>query len=959
MADDVEVLITELRVDMRRYEAAMRRQARLAEQSAGKVERRYQQMNRRIVSATNDMSRDVRRAISAIALGVGAREVTKYADAWIDLNNKVAAAGQTSGMQGRGIMDLAKQAREARSEIEPYADLYSRILRSANGVAKSEAEVAKVTQITAKAFAAGGAAATEQAAGVLQLGQALGSGFLQGDELRSLRENAPLVAKAIADAMGVSIGQLKKLGAEGKITSQIVFQAMLDAEDSINSAFAVTTPRASTAAVLAFDNLKLKVGEYLQDGGQVQNVSNAMAGAINFVADNVDAFADGLVVAGAALTGALGTQAAVMAVSSLNGIATGATTGAKAMSVLRATSAFLLGPAGLIIGVATLSAGLAYLAINAAKVEPAAGKARDRLSEMRAEMDAINALLPEPFEGAATGAANLADILDPLPQKFRDLKKSMEESGVAAKQLAIDGTTAQMIELTGAISDTEDRLARLQKRMEYAANMPASQGGEALRTRLSAEIERETQLLEEQNATLEEQRKLRSRIFGADSDAFKPPGKTTTGGGGGSDSKDDPIGDVADEYRDLMETAREEAKRVYDEQIAGINAAAAAESAKDEARRQALEIYRAKNAQITAENEQAFNDWLDEEAEKARVVDEQAAREQAIIDDIMNRRDEMAGRSLAIIEREYDARRQAIESEIEDATRKEEALAALDAERSERLAQYRDEILGNGQYSEDAIEQVKATEAAKLAALEEWHQANLDAIQEYEDRKAEIVQESEDKQAEIRAIALSNTLSNASELFGNMSDVVKEFAGEQSGIYKAMFAVSKAFAIADSIVKIQQGIGNALSLPFPANLAAAATVAGQGAAVVASIQQTSANFRDGGIDIRGPGTGRDDRIPAMISNGESVITAAGTAANRGILAAINAGVNVESALGSMRGATSVSIGSTQLFVSGDIGTQETLAALMADLDRRDASLESNVLSIIKSDRAKTTARHRR
>ena len=323
--DNVQALIAELSLNTRRIEGQQVRLLRKFDTTFAGIEKNSSNRLSNVERRAEQMSRNVRRAIAAIALGVAGREVVAYADAWTDLNNKVKAAGEVSGIQGRAMQDLAADARATRSEIEPYVDLYSRILRAGKGIAASEAEVAKATQITAKAFAAGGASAGEQAAGILQLGQALGSGFLQGDELRSIRENAPLVAKAVADAMGVSIGELKALGAEGKLTSEVVFKALLAAEDSINSAFAVTTPRASLAATLAFDNLKLKIGEYLVDGEQVASVSGAAADAINFVADNLDTMADAIIVGTAALAGFFGTQGLLAVAASLNKVAVGAT----------------------------------------------------------------------------------------------------------------------------------------------------------------------------------------------------------------------------------------------------------------------------------------------------------------------------------------------------------------------------------------------------------------------------------------------------------------------------------------------------------------------------------------------------------------------------------------------------------------------------------------------------------
>ena len=331
MAQSDRLLIAQLDVSIRSLERSMRKAGIVTDQMTDKMEKRWDRMNRRVTQNADQMGRDVRRAIAGVAIGLAGREVTQYADQWVNLNNKLAAASQVSGMQARSLLELQQQAAETRSEIEPYADLYTRILRASEGLVEGEAEVARITQLTAKAFQAGGAAASEQAAGVLQLGQALGSGLLQGDELRSLRENAPLVAKAIADFVGVSIGELKDLGAEGKLTSKIVADAILAAGDDIEAAFAVTTPRATDAARLAFDRLKLSVGEYLTETGAVAKASEALADVIDFVADNVDAFADSIVIAGTALAGWFGGAAVGAVVTGLSSVATGATAAARAM----------------------------------------------------------------------------------------------------------------------------------------------------------------------------------------------------------------------------------------------------------------------------------------------------------------------------------------------------------------------------------------------------------------------------------------------------------------------------------------------------------------------------------------------------------------------------------------------------------------------------------------------------
>lgn len=134
----------------------------------------------------------------------------------------------------------------------------------------------------------------------------------------------------------------------------------------------------------------------------------------------------------------------------------------------------------------------------------------------------------------------------------------------------------------------------------------------------------------------------------------------------------------------------------------------------------------------------------------------------------------------------------------------------------------------------------------------------------------------------------TTALTAAQQTSESLLTIAEASVGKQSAVYKALFVASKAFAIAEAVIKIQQGIANALSLPFPANLAAVAGVAAAAASIVSNIQAVSLNLADGGL-VRGPGGPRDDRIPAYLSNGEFVVNADATRSNRALLEAINSG----------------------------------------------------------------------
>jgi hypothetical protein len=146
---------------------------------------------------------------------------------------------------------------------------------------------------------------------------------------------------------------------------------------------------------------------------------------------------------------------------------------------------------------------------------------------------------------------------------------------------------------------------------------------------------------------------------------------------------------------------------------------------------------------------------------------------------------------------------------------------------------------------------------ARVATLQEKYAAAYLAAGENQELKAQLNKEYMDaeqalfeshqskltdiekQQANARLNAQRQQLSAYSSLLGSMSDIAGAAAGEQSGLYKTMFIASKAFAIAESIIKIQQGIASAASLPFPANIPAMATVAASTAGIVSTIQSTA------------------------------------------------------------------------------------------------------------------------
>ncbi|WP_240353124.1 tape measure protein [Cohnella algarum] len=131
--------------------------------------------------------------------------------------------------------DIFEAADRARGSYSDMAGVIGRMGTLARDAFRSNEELVAFAELMQKSFRVSGASTMEQQAGMYQLSQAMAAGRLQGDEFRSIMENAPMLAQAIADFTGKSMGDLKEMSAEGTITADIIKGAMFSAADDINA----------------------------------------------------------------------------------------------------------------------------------------------------------------------------------------------------------------------------------------------------------------------------------------------------------------------------------------------------------------------------------------------------------------------------------------------------------------------------------------------------------------------------------------------------------------------------------------------------------------------------------------------------------------------------------------------------------------------------------------------------
>ena len=168
-------------------------------------------------------------------IGNGINGFMTYSDEAMMINSRI-------GMMNDGLMKhhelqkkILQMANDTRSGYAETVDLMSKLTMS--GAFDSTAHVMDMTESINKAIRIGGGTDEMNKSAMLQLSQALGSGVLQGDELRSLSENAPYMMKVLADGLGVARGELKQMGADSELTTDVVIKAFENQRDVINSTF--------------------------------------------------------------------------------------------------------------------------------------------------------------------------------------------------------------------------------------------------------------------------------------------------------------------------------------------------------------------------------------------------------------------------------------------------------------------------------------------------------------------------------------------------------------------------------------------------------------------------------------------------------------------------------------------------------------------------------------------------
>lgn len=213
-----------------------------------------------------------------------AKSLLDTADAMRSINSQVrqVTSSETEYLAvQRQLLDVANNT---RASLESTSSLYVSTSRALKDYGYTQQEILTFTEATNNAMTIGGVQAEQQAAALLQLSQALGSGVLQGDEFKSIAEAAPILLDTIAEYMGKSRAEIKKLGSEGELTADVLFKAISGASEKFGEQAAKMPMTMGQALTVFQNNWQSMISRLLNDSGAMSGI----ASIIKMIADNLN-----------------------------------------------------------------------------------------------------------------------------------------------------------------------------------------------------------------------------------------------------------------------------------------------------------------------------------------------------------------------------------------------------------------------------------------------------------------------------------------------------------------------------------------------------------------------------------------------------------------------------------------------------------------------------------------------
>lgn len=445
-----------------------------------------------------DAARAAGSAIAALGVGAVTREVLRLTDSFKSMQGSLALVSTSTTNANESFQKLLAMANNTGSSLEATVSLYTRLANATRGAGFTQEQLLNVTDALNKAFVISGATMQEASNAAIQLSQGLASGTLRGEELNSVMEQGPRITRALAEYLGVTNGEIRQLAAEGKITSDVVTNALLQSLSSLNTELDKMPRRFEQASVALKNNFLAAIGQInvdpvvssvdalaksLAQPDVVMGIQRIASGLGSLVAvggnglksaiENTDALI--------AVAGAYATKVGVGLVSSLamSAKARLADTAAASQQIVAARQGEL----------AAASEAVAIHSVTVAAAEASLARAiyarSEAMAATQAELSNVKLLksgMALATQAEALEVAQLKSVASQLAAD-RQLEASRIKAQISAKGLADSHTRLAEIRLAEASITTQ--LAAAEGRLS-AAQVAASENLTAAQARLAA-----------------------------------------------------------------------------------------------------------------------------------------------------------------------------------------------------------------------------------------------------------------------------------------------------------------------------------------------------------------------------------------------------------------------------------------------------------------------------------------
>lgn len=247
-----------------------------AKNELDKVEKSAKSVDKSVGGITNSLM-SFKGAVAAVATNAVITNLIKMSDTYSSIESRLKLATNSTKEYVKAQEALFTISQTTRTSLESTTELYAKIQLSTKSLKVSQEDLLSVTETINKTGIISGGSAESIKAALMQLGQAFGSGKLGGEELNSILEQTPRLAKAVADGLNVEVGALKSLAEQGAITSKVLFDAIKSQSNVVDIEFngmAQTIGQSYTQ----IENSTLKVvGTFLNASGTTSTLSQSIS----------------------------------------------------------------------------------------------------------------------------------------------------------------------------------------------------------------------------------------------------------------------------------------------------------------------------------------------------------------------------------------------------------------------------------------------------------------------------------------------------------------------------------------------------------------------------------------------------------------------------------------------------------------------------------------------------------